>query len=262
MNHIVIFTASFAFILGSIIGSFMNVCIYRLPRKLSIVKPRSFCPECRTPIPWYQNIPIVSYLFLMGKCSFCRTWISPIYPFVEAVNGLFYLWLHMRFGFSLEFVLYAPFVSALIILFFIDYREKILPDEITLSGIVFGIGLSPLIERLGVLNSVSGAAVGFIIFYFIAFLYERIAGKEGMGGGDVKMIAMVGAVLGLKGVMATIFIASLLGALFGIYLIIFHKKDFKYAVPFGCFISIGAVVFLVAGEMLSHWYFQLIGLHG
>ena len=157
---------------------------------------------------------------------------------------------------------YAPFASALIVLFFIDWKNKILPDVITLSGIIFGLGLSPFLESPGILDSLLGAVCGFCIFFLVALLYEKITGREGMGGGDIKMIAMVGAFLGLKGVIATIFISSLIGALFGFFLIIFFKKSFKYAVPFGCFISLGGLIFLFAGEAISRFYFKLIGIYG
>ncbi len=255
MNYPDWFVILFLFLVGSVIGSFMNVCIYRLPKDLSVVKPRSFCPACKTVIAWYQNIPIISYAVLNGRCSHCSERISPLYPFVEALNGVFYVVLFLMFGISLELLLYAPFVSALVVLFFIDYKEKILPDKITIPGFIFGIGLSPVVQRLGVLNSLMGAAIGFAFFYCVAFIYEKMTGREGMGGGDIKMIAMIGAVLGVKGVIATIFIASCAGAITGILLIIFFQRDLRYAVPFGSFISAGALIYLFIGERLISLYF-------
>jgi leader peptidase (prepilin peptidase)/N-methyltransferase len=181
---------------------------------------------------------------------------------VEFLNAFLFLLLFLKFGLSLEFCFYAPFTSAFIALFFIDWKNKILPDVITISGVIFGLGLSPFVDHLGIRDSLLGAACGFVMFFLVAFLYEKITGRDGMGGGDIKMIAMVGAFLGLKGVIATIFISSLLGAVFGLLLIIFFRKDFRYAVPFGCFIALGGLIFLFAGEEISHFYLRLIGIHG
>ncbi|MEW5806007.1 MAG: prepilin peptidase [Acidobacteriota bacterium] len=260
MNYPDWFIIIFLIAFGATLGSFMNVCIYRIPKHLSIVKPRSFCPACGSLIPWYQNIPVLSYFLLLGNCASCGARISPVYPFVEIVAAVATVSLYLEFGLAIEFIAYLPFTLALIVLFFIDYREKLLPDEITISGIILGIGLSPLLKHLGILNSILGAATGFVGFYLIAFIYERLTGKEGMGGGDIKMITMVGAFLGLKGVLATIFIASLTGAIVGLLLIIFFRKSFKHALPFGCFISIGSLIFLFAGERLLNCYLSLIGL--
>lgn len=255
-------TGLFIFLFGSAIGSFLNVCIYRIPKQISLISPGSFCPSCSYHIPFYHNIPIVSYFLLLGRCRNCGTKISLVYPFVELLNASFYLLLYLKLGFSQELFFYAPFVSAFIALFFIDWKNKILPDVITLSGIIFGIGLSPFIEKLGILDAILGAICGFLIFYLIAFIYEKITGREGMGGGDIKMIAMAGAFLGLKGVIATIFISSLIGTLFGLFLIIFFRKSFKYAVPFGCFISLGGLIFLFVGDEIAHHYLNMIGIYG
>ncbi len=250
------------FLVGAVIGSFLNVCIHRLPRNLSIISPGSFCPSCQHPIPFYDNIPLLSYILLLGRCRHCRTIISPRYLFVEFLNASLYLLLFHKFGLFLEFLFYAPFTSAFIVLFFIDWNNKILPDVITVSGVIFGLGLSPFIERLGIRDSLLGAACGFIVFFLVAYIYEKITGRDGMGGGDIKMIAMVGAFLGLKGVIATIFISSVLGATFGLLLIIFFKKNFRYAVPFGCFIALGGLIYLFVGEKISQYYLRMIGLYG
>lgn len=262
MNLQVWITGIFVFLFGAVIGSFLNVCIYRLPQNLSLNSPGSFCPSCKYHIPFYDNIPILSYLLLLGHCRNCRSRISPLYPFVEFLNAFLYLLLFLKFQLSREFFFYAPFTSAFIALFFIDWKNKILPDVITISGIIFGLGLAPFLESPGILDSLLGAVSGFLLFFLVAFIYEKITGREGMGGGDIKMIAMTGAFLGLKGVIATIFISSLIGALFGLFLIIFFKKDFRYAVPFGCFIALGGLIFLFAGEDISYLYFKLIGIYG
>lgn len=252
----------FVFLFGAVIGSFLNVCIHRLPKNLSLISPGSFCPSCEHHIPFYDNIPILSYLLLLGRCRNCRAIISFRYPFVEFMNALLFLLLFLKFGLSLEFFFYAPFTSASIALFFIDWKNKILPDVITISGIIFGLGLAPFIDSFGIIDSLLGAACGFVVFFLVAFIYEKITGRDGMGGGDIKMIAMVGAFLGLQGVIATIFISSLLGAVFGLSLIIFLKKNFRYAVPFGCFIALGGLICLFVGEEISQYYLRMVGLYG
>lgn len=249
----------FFFALGLITGSFLNVCIYRIPRKKSIVFPSSRCPYCNVPIRPFDNIPVLSYLFLGGKCRECKAGISIRYPVVELMNGIMYALLLLRFGLHGYTLFYMILVSSLIVITFIDLDHQIIPDSITLPGIVIGliIGSFYLIdpffrsERLGVLSSVIGFLAGGGIFYLIAVL-----SKGGMGGGDIKMMGMLGSILGWKGVLATTFIGSLTGSFIGIGLMVFRKKGRKAKIPFGPFLALGAVVALFYGQEILDLYLQ------
>jgi leader peptidase (prepilin peptidase)/N-methyltransferase len=254
----VITPAILSFILGLIIGSFLNVCIYRLPRSYSIVSPGSSCPECKAPIRWWDNIPIISYLLLAGKCRKCGEKITLRYPAVELLNGLLYAAIYLFFGQGWQLPLLFIFVSALIVITFIDLEFQIIPDVITLPGIVLGLAASPFMladpfavkATLGLLNSVIGAVAGGGVFYLIVIL-----SRGGMGGGDVKMMAMVGAFTGWKGVFLTTLVGSLTGALVGIALMVFSGAGRKTKVPFGPFLALGTLMTLFFGEMIFNWYF-------
>jgi len=243
--------------LGSIVGSFLNVCIWRLPRGESVVRPSSKCPGCQTPIKPRDNIPLLSYLLLRGKCRACGEPISPKYPAVEAANGLLYVLLYYKFGLSGETFFYFAFASALLVIALIDFEHQIIPDEITLPGTALGLVAGwlflpdPFLRAsiLGFKSSIIGALVGFGLYYLVA-----VASRGGMGGGDIKMMAMVGAILGWKGVLFTTFAGSLAGSLLGIYLMVFRGKGRKSKIPFGPFLALGALVALVFGQEILAWY--------
>jgi len=244
-------------VFGTFIGSFLNVCICRLPRGESIVTPRSHCPHCQKMIGWYDNIPILSYLVLRGKCRGCKAPISLQYPLVEAVTGLFSLLLMLRFGPSLDYLFYFAFVAALIVITVIDLYHQIIPDVISLPGIGVGLLGSLLLPDLVFLNSLIGMFLGGGSLFLVATGYQWLFKREGMGGGDVKLLAMIGAFLGWRAVILTILLSSLIGSVTGILIILLKGKDFKYAIPYGPFLSLGAVFCLFYGEAIIRWYFSL-----
>ncbi|SEA65142.1 type 4 prepilin peptidase 1 . Aspartic peptidase. MEROPS family A24A [Desulfuromusa kysingii] len=251
------FFLSSAFILGAVIGSFLNVCIYRIPAGKSIVSPPSACPHCGHRIKWFQNIPIVSYLFLGGKCASCKTAISFRYPAIEALTGLLFVLNLYYFGFSLATLIYWVFLAALVTISFIDLDHQIIPDVISLPGIIVGFVCSFFIPWLPWLDSLLGIVLGGGILLAIAWIYERVAKREGMGGGDIKLLAMLGAFLGWKAILPVVFIASLFGSLVGVPLMLLQKGDTKLAIPFGPFLAFAAIVYLFWGQELIFWYLNL-----
>ena len=248
------------FVLGAVVGSFLNVCIHRLPKGQSIVTPGSHCPKCENPIPFYDNVPILSYLALGGKCRFCKTSIPIRYPFVEFLSGLVSIALLFKFDFSLDFIAYFLFLLSLIVITFIDLDEKIIPNEISLPGIALGLIVSPFISTLSFKESFLGAIAGGGVLAVVALAYYGVTKREGMGGGDIKLLAMIGAFLGWNGAFISLFFGSLVGAFVGIFFMIKEGKDTKYALPFGPFLALGAVVYLFFGNNLINWYVSLIEL--
>ena len=249
------------FIFGLIIGSFLNVCIYRLPREISIVSPSSACPACKNPIKPWDNIPLLSYIMLKGKCRNCGERISIRYPMVELLNGILYLLVLFFFGAGWHLLFLFAFVSAMIVITLIDIEFQIIPDVITLPGIIIGIlsssfllpdpllGINPSETIVGFTNSLFGILLGGGLFYLIA-----VVSKGGMGGGDIKMMAMVGAFMGWKSVLLVTFIASLTGSIVGIFLILFKGKGRKAKVPFGPFLALGSIITLFFGGNIIRWY--------
>jgi leader peptidase (prepilin peptidase)/N-methyltransferase len=250
------------FVFGALIGSFLNVCIYRMPRNLSIVLPASRCPSCGNPIKPWDNIPLMSYLFLGGKCRYCRTRIPFRYPLVEGLNALCYAALLWRFGPGWDFLIYCVFCSSLIVITFVDLDFQIIPDRITIPGVVIGLAAGSFIlpdpfmraDALGLISSLIGAAGGFGLYYLIAFLSIAILKKEGMGGGDIKMMAMVGGFMGWKAVILTTFLGSLGGSVVGIAMIIMKGREKGSLLPFGPFLSLGALISLFFGQEILIWY--------
>jgi len=246
------------FVIGAVIGSFLNVCIYRVPRNLSIISPASRCPSCNMPIKPYDNIPVLSYILLGGKCRLCKAGISFRYPLVELLNAVLFVFVVWRFGFAWHTVIYGILCSALVVITFIDLDFQIIPDAITLPGILIGIVAGSLLmpdpfirnSLLGFKASVIGLLAGGGLFYAIAVL-----SRGGMGGGDIKMMAMVGALMGWKSVLLTIFLGSLTGAVFGIFLMISKGKGRKTKIPFGPFLALGTVITLFYGQEIFSWYF-------
>lgn len=249
--------AIFAFIFGALVGSFLNVCIFRLPKKESVVFPPSHCTRCDYVIRWYDNIPILSYLVLRGKCRQCGAPISLKYPLVEFVNGALTLALFARFGLGLAFAVLFVLCSALVVLTFIDLEHQILPDSITLPGIVVGFAVSFFIPGFGWLNSALGILVGGGSLLVVAYGYQLIAKKDGMGGGDIKLLAMLGAFFGWQGVLFIIFAASLIGSLIGVSVMLAQKKDATLAIPFGPFLASAAIIYIFFGRQLIHWYLSI-----
>jgi leader peptidase (prepilin peptidase) / N-methyltransferase len=251
-----------AFLAGLLIGSFLNVCVYRLPRDLSVVQPRSFCPQCEKTIAWYDNIPLLSYLMLGAKCRYCRARIPLRYPLVELATAAAFAFCAAEFGVSLTALKFAIFSAILITLIASDFEERILPDEFTLGGTAIGLALAPLVPmsmdfapfliptanwRLQSLTeSAIGAGLTSGIIWFVGWLYEKIRHREGLGFGDVKMIAMIGAFLGLKAALLTLIAASLFGSIIGLGYIFLARKDAStYELPFGSFIGLAALVVAV-----------------
>ena len=253
-----IFPAIIALTFGLIIGSFLNVCIYRIPREKSIVSPPSSCPACGSPIEPWDNVPLISYLILLGKCRRCGEKISLRYPAVELLNGLLYAAVLLYFCGGWQLPVLFAFVSAMVVITFIDLDFQIIPDVITLPGMIIGLAAATFLfpdpfakyALLGFMNSIIGLLAGGVSFYLIAIL-----SRGGMGGGDVKMMAMVGAFTGWKGVFLTTLVGSLAGSLVGIALMVFKGKGRKTKVPFGPFLALGSLVTLFLGRMILDWYF-------
>ncbi len=249
---------------GLLIGSFLNVCIYRVPEGLSIVSPPSRCQACGAGIKFYDNIPVISYMLLMGKCRNCKADVSARYPFVEFLNALLYAVLLNRFGIDSPWVLlaYFLFASTLIVIFFIDLDHQIIPNSITYPGIPIAVFLGSTIlpdpfmrsEMLGVKASVIGFIAGGGFFYLVAKVGKMVFKKDAMGGGDIKMMAMVGGLLGWKGVILTTFGGSLLGSIVGVTLIKMKGKEWGSKIPFGPYLALGALISLLFGQEIIVWY--------
>ena len=246
-------------IFGALVGSFLNVCIIRLPKEESIVTPGSHCPHCKKPIKFYDNIPLISYFWLKGKCRQCQGFISAQYPLVEGITALSSLLLIMKFGASLSFLIYFSFVAALIVIAVIDLYHQIIPDVISLPGIGVGLLASLIIPQITFLDSLIGILLGGGSLFIVATLYQWLFKREGMGGGDVKLLAMIGAFLGWKAVILTILLGSLIGSIIGIIIMVLKGKDFKYAIPFGPFLSLGAVIALFYQNEIILWYLRYRG---
>lgn len=244
-------------IFGALVGSFLNVCIFRLPKEESIIWPGSHCPHCKNAIKFYDNIPVVSYFLLRGRCRYCKGSISLQYPLVEGITAVSSLFLIIKFGPSLSYLLYFAFVAALIVITVIDLYHQIIPDVISLPGIGMGLLASLLIPQITFSNSLIGILLGGGSLFIVATFYQWLFKREGMGGGDVKLLAMIGAFLGWKAVLLTILLSSLIGSVTGILMMVVKGKDFKYAIPFGPFLSLGAVISLFYGEEIVRWYLYL-----
>lgn len=247
------------FIFGICLGSFFNVCIYRLPSSMTIINPRqSVCLHCNKPIKFYDNIPLISYLILKGRCRNCQEPIALRYPLVEFISGLFALLTVLKFGFSVEALVYYAFISSLMIITFIDIDHQIIPDAITLPGIpLFFLG-SLFVPTISLKDAALGLFVGGGSLFAIAWGYHLITKKEGMGGGDIKLLAMIGGLIGWQGVIFTIFFSSAVGSLSGLLLMMREKKGMKLAIPFGPFLSLGAIAYVFWGARIINWYLSLI----
>jgi len=264
---------------GLIVGSFLNVCIARIPLEISIVTPRSYCPQCKTPIRWYDNLPLVSFAVLRGRCRTCGQHISWRYPLVELLNGLLFLWAIFEFGFTGEAVLVMALCSTLVVITFIDLDHQIIPDVITFPGMVIGLAVAPFFMStlavplpfgLGIilppmgqnaaafLNAFIGLVLGGAPLYLIGLLWEKLRKVEAMGGGDVKFMAMVGSFLGWKGAFLTIMLGAMAGSVVGVTLILLKKHQADKVIPFGPFLAFGTLLTMFRGPEIIAWYLGFI----
>jgi leader peptidase (prepilin peptidase) / N-methyltransferase len=249
------FVLALAAVLGLVMGSFLNVCIHRLPRRESIVRPRSRCPACGKPLEWFDNIPVIGWIVLGGRCRYCRAPISVRYPIVElasAAAAVAIVWLTPPGPLLVSRLILA---AALIVLFFVDLEHRLLPNVVTVSGIVVGF-LFSLIAPPGPIQSLIGIVVGGGILLAIAGAYYVLRRLEGMGMGDVKMLAMIGAFLGWQSVIVTLILSSFIGSIAGIALLLTRGAGLRHALPFGSFLAIAAFVSMLAGDVIVPWYLR------
>jgi leader peptidase (prepilin peptidase)/N-methyltransferase len=241
--------------LGVAVGSFLNVVIYRVPRRIGFVSGRSRCPKCEQPLRWFHNIPVLSYLFLRGRCAYCSAGISLRYPLVEILNGVFYGYFFWQHGLSFQAGVFALLSSALLVIFFIDLDFRIIPDGITLPGMVAALGIAFLPTGIGIVNALLGLLVGGGALYLIALLGDWLFKKESMGGGDIKMAAMLGAFLGWQKVVLIFMSSAVIALLVSIVLMSFSARlRRERTVPFGPFLSAAALLAIIAGDRIIDFY--------
>lgn len=253
----------FVFCFGLAVGSFLNVCIYRLPLGTSLLRPGSHCPNCGNPVKPYDNIPLLSYALLRGRCRNCKAKISIRYPLVEFLTALLFVALFMRHGPTLQFIIYCLFVIGLIVITFIDLDRFIIPDRITLPGIAVGLLCSYFNAEFGsgfsgVITSAIGLLMGGVLFYMIAVLGSVLFKKESMGGGDIKLAAMLGAFLGWKGALLSFFLAFCSGACIGIIVLWASSNRSSKRLPFGPFLALGAILSIFFGDAIIKTYLHYI----
>jgi len=239
-------------IFGLIIGSFLNVVVVRLPQGKSLVRPRSACPSCEKNIAWHDNIPVLSFLILRGRCRFCKTQISIRYPVIELLTALLFLAAKVRFGLSpLLIIRDWPFISILVAITFIDLEHRIIPDRLSLGGLALGLLTAWLVPGFGLIKGLLGAAAGFGVFFVFAWLYEKLSKKSGLGGGDIKLLAMLGAFVGPVGIFFIILISSVLGSFVGItWALASGKKGvMSVSIPYGPFLVVGALYYYLIGDL-------------
>jgi len=243
----------FAGLMGLAVGSFLNVCIYRLPLEQSLVFPGSRCTICNRTLSWFENVPVVAWVVLGGRCRTCHTKISVVYPLVEAFTSVMFVWAAWQYGSG--WLLFSRLLLGcmLIVLFFIDLRHRILPNVITVGGTIAGFILS-FVAPPGWVSSLIGLVIGGLIPLLLAEAYLRVRRVEGLGMGDVKMLALIGAFLGWKLVLLTLALGSFLGSFVGLGLIAARRGDMKLALPFGTFLAIAAMVSASVGDSLVAWY--------
>lgn len=241
--------------LGLLVGSFLNVCIVRWPAEESVVHPRSRCPQCGNLIAWYDNIPVVSWLALGAKCRHCALPIPARYPLVELAVGIIWAWAAWRHGLSVEMLRAALFFTLLVGIAMTDAREYIIPDEFSVGGTVLGVLFAFVGGALPWQDAVIGAVTGFVLLWLVAIIGARIFGQDAMGGGDVKMMAMIGAFLGWQGVLGSLFLGALIGTLIFLPIKLAGREKL---VPFGIFLAIGAAAMWLFGEPMLAWYLGMI----
>lgn len=270
------------FVFGLAIGSFLNVCILRVPEGKSIVLPASACPKCGASIRPYDNIPVLSYAALRGKCRACKTPISWMYPVVELLTGTLFLGSWLAFGLTPLALKWAAFSAIMVVLVFTDLRERILPDAVNYTGLAIGLVVSlfvppadgsalwltskvfaypPPTPAVSLIDALLGAALGSSLLWIVGEAYFRMRGREGMGLGDVKMMLMAGAFLGVKRTLLTILVGSVLGSLLGVLFILAKRKGSDYELPFGSFLGAAALLVVFFGTPLVSWYTSLLVAH-
>jgi leader peptidase (prepilin peptidase)/N-methyltransferase len=241
--------------LGLVVGSFLNVVIYRLPRRESVVSPGSRCTACAQPIGWRDNVPVLSYLLLRARCRACGARISVRYPVVEIVTAAAFVATYFAFGWTPLLGVRLLFAAAMIALFCIDLEHQILPDRITLPGIVLGLVFSLFLPP-GLASAAIGLLIGGGFLWLVGEAYYRYAGEEGMGGGDVKMLAMIGAFLGWPLTILTLVLSSLVGSAIGLGIIILRRGGLKSALPFGTFLALSGLIASIWGTRILDWYLR------
>ena len=246
------------FVAGLVIGSFLNVCIFRIPRGQSVIRPGSRCPQCKAPIRWFENVPLVSFFRLRARCRWCGGKISWRYPLVECLNAAGYLGTVSTFGWNGSAFVYALFLSLLVVVMMIDVEHLVIPDVISLPGMAIGFFASAFMLPLGWVGSLLGMALGGGILWMLAAVSPYLFGKEGMGGGDIKLLAMIGAFLGWQHVCMTLFLASCAGALVGVGLMAFRYMERGQYIPFGPFLALGAVASLFFYQELFGVYESMV----
>lgn len=257
-----------AFVAGLLVGSFLNVCIYRLPRNRSVVRPRSYCPRCRAPIAWYDNIPLLSYVLLQGRCRHCRERISPRYPLVELMTGALFAAIARLYGPDLEAVKWCVFAATLLALAFTDLTRRILPDELTVGGILIGLVFAVLVPMdaglvsfilaaaglgprwVSLAESLFGAVFTGVVLWLVGWLYEKIRKRTGLGLGDVKLVAMMGAFLGVHQTLFALMLGSVAGAVIGsAYIYLAGKDPSRFPLPYGTFLSAAGILYGCFGKL-------------
>jgi prepilin signal peptidase PulO-like enzyme (type II secretory pathway) len=247
-------------ILGICIGSFLNVVIYRLPNDKSVVYPASFCPNCKTPLKWYDNIPVVSYALLMGKCRYCKENISPVYPLVELLNGIMYFLIYTASSGLMQALPTALLFSALLAVFIIDIKYMVIPNELVIFILILGI-TSVILKRQDLIEALWGFLAGGGVLYVLAVVSQKLLKKPGMGGGDIKLMGACGLLLGIMNTFLALFLASVLTLLFLASTGRINKMNLKKVVPFGPALSLSVFVCYLFGDNIISWYFSLIGMN-
>lgn len=245
------------FVLGALLGSFGNVVIYRMPREESVVKPRSYCYSCKTQIKWYDNIPIFSWFILRGKCRNCQAKFSFRYPLVEIIMAVLFALSYHYAGLSWTLLEYLIFIFGLVVCTFIDLDHMILPDEFTLSGIVIGLIGAALNPQREFLDALFGVLMGGGFLWGMAYVYYMFTKNEGMGGGDIKLLAWIGAIVGWKAIPFVIMTSAIVGSVIGLIAARKQKAGLKTVIPFGPYLALGAVVYMFGGEAIALWYLGL-----
>jgi len=249
-----LFIAGLCFLLGCVVGSFLNVCIWRLPRGQSIIRPPSRCPRCGQRIVPRDNIPLVSFLCLRGRCRHCDAPISWRYPLVEGLTGAWAVLLFLAFGPTAQAAIFFVLFCLLMVASFVDVDRMMIPDKVTLPGIVLGLALNTLVAPRNIVTFILGAVLAAMALYAVAILGELLFKKESMGGGDIKLAAMVGAFIGWKGILLSLFLAVLLGSVVGIVLIVSGLRKRREHIPFGPFIAAGSILVVFWGEHIARTY--------
>lgn len=246
-----IFVAAF----GLLWGSFLNVCILRIPSGKDVFLGRSHCPHCNTLIPWFFNVPVLSYLWLRGQCHVCKGRISVQYPLVELITAVLFVWLYVYFGWTFRLLAYGLFHSLLLVISIIDLHHRIIPDELSLVGMVVGFLFSFLLKDILWWESLLGILLGGGSFLLVAVIYEKMTKREGLGGGDIKLLGMIGAWLGYKSVLVVILFSTALGSLIGVTIMVVQRGNLKMAIPFGPFLALAAFAYSFFGKALESFLY-------